>query len=163
MVTCSVTVLRRDRPSSVEAPRSDSSCANISSTSRWSCSRTSITSRCWSDIVRLLISTRGRPGTTRPRLRRYAVRRTRVPGRVLTDYHVHLRPDEDDTPAARYFTAANAENYRTVAQERGIAELGVAEHIHRFTQALDVWQHPWWRRWARDDVDAYCAFVREET
>jgi histidinol-phosphatase (PHP family) len=86
-----------------------------------------------------------------------------VPGRVLTDYHVHLRPDEDDTPAARYFTAANAENYRTVAQERGIAELGVAEHIHRFTQALDVWQHPWWRRWARDDVDAYCAFVREET
>jgi histidinol-phosphatase (PHP family) len=86
-----------------------------------------------------------------------------VPGRVLTDYHVHLRPDEDDTPAARYFTAANAENYRTVADERGIAELGVAEHIHRFTQALDVWQHPWWRRWARDDVDAYCAFVREDT
>jgi histidinol-phosphatase (PHP family) len=86
-----------------------------------------------------------------------------VPGRVLTDYHVHLRPDEDDTPAARYFTAANAENYRTVADERGIAELGVAEHIHRFTQALDVWKHPWWRRWARDDVDAYCAFVREET
>jgi histidinol-phosphatase (PHP family) len=86
-----------------------------------------------------------------------------VPGRVLTDYHVHLRPDEDDTPAARYFTAANAENYRTVAAERGIEELGVAEHIHRFTQALDVWRHPWWQRWARDDVDAYCAFVREET
>ena len=82
---------------------------------------------------------------------------------MLTDYHVHLRPDEDDTPAARYFTAANAENYRTVAEERGIAELGVAEHIHRFTQALDVWRHPWWQRWARDDVDAYCAFVREET
>jgi histidinol-phosphatase (PHP family) len=82
---------------------------------------------------------------------------------VLTDYHVHLRLDQDDTPPERYFTAANAERYRTVAEERGIAELGVAEHIHRFTQALDVWQHPWWRRWARDDVDAYCAFVREET
>jgi histidinol-phosphatase (PHP family) len=82
---------------------------------------------------------------------------------VLTDYHVHLRPDEPDTPAERHFTAANAERYRTVAEERGIAELGVAEHIHRFTQALEVWQHSWWRRWATDDVDAYCAWVREET
>jgi histidinol-phosphatase (PHP family) len=82
---------------------------------------------------------------------------------VLTDYHVHLRPDEDGTPAERYFTAANAERYREVAAERGIEELGVAEHIHRFTQALAIWQHPFWRRWALDDVDDYCAFVREET
>jgi histidinol-phosphatase (PHP family) len=82
---------------------------------------------------------------------------------VLTDYHVHLRPDGDDTPAPRYFTAANAERYREVATERGIAELGVAEHIHRFTQALEIWEHPWWRKWATDDVDAYCGFVRDET
>jgi len=82
---------------------------------------------------------------------------------MLTDYHVHLRPDADDSPAERYFTASNAERYRETATERGIEELGVAEHIHRFTQALAVWQHPWWRRWARDDVDDYCAFVREET
>ena len=82
---------------------------------------------------------------------------------MLTDYHVHLRPDEDDTPPERHFTAANAERYREAAAERGIAELGVAEHIHRFTQSLEVWQHPWWRRWARDDVDDYCQFVREQT
>jgi histidinol-phosphatase (PHP family) len=82
---------------------------------------------------------------------------------MLTDYHVHLRPDEEEAQASRYFTAANAERYRAAARERGIDELGVAEHIHRFTQALDVWEHPWWRRWARDDVDAYCAFVREQT
>ena len=82
---------------------------------------------------------------------------------MLTDYHVHLRPDEEDTPPARYFTAANAERYRAAAEERGIAELGVSEHIHRFTQSLGIWEHPWWRHWARDDVDAYCAFVREET
>ena len=82
---------------------------------------------------------------------------------MLTDYHVHLRPDEADTPPARYFTAANAERYRAAAEERGIAELGVSEHIHRFTQSLGIWEHPWWRHWARDDVDAYCAFVREET
>ncbi len=82
---------------------------------------------------------------------------------MLTDYHVHLRPDDEGTPAADYFTAGNAERYRAVAEERGISELGVAEHIHRFTQSLDVWQHPWWQKWARDDVDEYCAFVREET
>jgi histidinol-phosphatase (PHP family) len=82
---------------------------------------------------------------------------------MLTDYHVHLRPDEPDTPPARYFTAENAERYRVAAGEQGIEELGVAEHIYRFTAALDLWQHPFWRPWAVDDLDAYCEFVREET
>ncbi len=82
---------------------------------------------------------------------------------MLTDYHVHLRPDEPDTPPERYFTPANAERYRTMAEEHGVAELGVAEHVYRFSAALDVWQHPFWRRYATDDLDAYCAFVREET
>ncbi len=82
---------------------------------------------------------------------------------MLTDYHVHLRPDELEHTAASAFTAANAEHYREVASERGIEELGVAEHVHRFEQALDVWDHPFWRENARDDLDAYCAFVREQT
>ena len=79
---------------------------------------------------------------------------------MLTDYHVHLRPDEDDSTAERYFTAGNVERYREAAEERGIEELGVAEHIHRFVQSLDVWQHPWYRHWARDDIDEYCEFLR---
>ena len=29
---------------------------------------------------------------------------------MLTDYHVHLRPDEDDTPPERYFTDANVDS-----------------------------------------------------
>ncbi len=82
---------------------------------------------------------------------------------MLTDYHVHLRPDDAGASAEEFFTAANAERYRTVASERGIAELGVSEHVHRFAQALDVWRHPFWRDSARDDLDAYCAWVREET
>jgi histidinol-phosphatase (PHP family) len=82
---------------------------------------------------------------------------------MLTDYHVHLRPDAPDTPAERYFTGTNADDYRAAAGERGIEELGVSEHIYRFTQALDVWQHAYWRESAQDDLDAYCAFVREET
>ena len=88
----------------------------------------------------------------------------RVTARVLTDYHVHLRPDERRAHrAGAYFTAGNAERYREAAEEHGIAELGVAEHIHRFAQSLEVWQHPCWRQCARDDLDAYCGFVREET
>ena len=79
---------------------------------------------------------------------------------MLTDYHVHLRPDEDGSTAERYFTAANVESYREAASERGIEELGVAEHIHRFVQALEIWEHPWYRHWAQDDVDEYCDFVR---
>jgi histidinol-phosphatase (PHP family) len=82
---------------------------------------------------------------------------------VLTDYHVHLRPDGPDTPAERYFTEAGAERYRQAAGERGIAELGVSEHVYRFQQALEVWRHPFWEANARDDLDAYCEFVREDT
>ncbi len=82
---------------------------------------------------------------------------------MLTDYHVHLRPDELEATAAEHFTSANVERYREAASERGIAELGVSEHIYRFRQALDVWQHPFWRIHAVDDLDDYCRFVREET
>ncbi len=82
---------------------------------------------------------------------------------MLTDYHVHLRPDAENTTAAEYFTEANAERYREVATDRGIAELGVAEHVYRFTAALDVWQHPLWVENARDDIDRYCEFVRGST
>jgi histidinol-phosphatase (PHP family) len=82
---------------------------------------------------------------------------------VLTDYHVHLRPDDPGTAAERYFTAENADRYRTVAGEHDIEELGVSEHVYRFAQALAVWRHPFWREQAVDDLDAYCAFVREET
>jgi histidinol-phosphatase (PHP family) len=82
---------------------------------------------------------------------------------MLTDLHVHLRPDDPGTPAERHFTAANAQRYRTVAAERGITELGCSEHVYRFAQALEVWEHPLWRESARDDLDAYVDFLREET
>jgi histidinol-phosphatase (PHP family) len=79
---------------------------------------------------------------------------------VLTDYHLHLRPDEDGTPAERYFTTENVDRYLEAAAAAGIAELGVSEHVHRFTQALGLWRHPFWQEQARDDLDAYCEFVR---
>jgi histidinol-phosphatase (PHP family) len=82
---------------------------------------------------------------------------------MLTDLHVHLRPDGPEHGAAEAFTAANAERYQEVAAERGVEVLGVSEHVHRFRQALSVWQHPFWRENAHDDLDEYCHFVRQET
>jgi histidinol-phosphatase (PHP family) len=82
---------------------------------------------------------------------------------VLTDYHLHLRPDDLDASADECFTQENFERYRAAASERGIAELGVSEHVYRFEQALDIWRHPFWVSYATDDLDAYCTFVREQT
>jgi histidinol-phosphatase (PHP family) len=82
---------------------------------------------------------------------------------VLTDYHVHLRPDEPGTTFERFMTTDNAAAYRAAATERGIAELGVAEHIYRFKQALSVWDHELWRQESHDDIDEYVEFVRSET
>lgn len=79
---------------------------------------------------------------------------------MLTDYHLHLRPDAPETPPERYFTVENVERYREAAAAAGIDELGVSEHVYRFTQALDLWRHPFWREQARDDLDAYCEFAR---
>ena len=82
---------------------------------------------------------------------------------MLTDYHLHLRSDALEAGAAEHFTPANAQRYRQAAGQRGIEELGVSEHVYRFTQALEVWRHPFWVQQATDDLDAYCAFVREQT
>ncbi len=49
---------------------------------------------------------------------------------MLTDYHLHLRPDEDGTPPSRYFTEENVDRYRGAASERGIEELGVDPDEH---------------------------------
>jgi histidinol-phosphatase (PHP family) len=82
---------------------------------------------------------------------------------LLTDYHLHLRTDERENTPERFFTPGNVERYREAAEARGITELGVAEHIYRFTAALEIWQHPFWREYTHDDIDDYCGFVREET
>ena len=82
---------------------------------------------------------------------------------MLTDFHVHLRPDECPSTPPTTSPPPNAERYRETAAERGIEQLGVSEHVHRFTQALDVWGHPWWQHWARGRPRRVLRFVREET
>jgi histidinol-phosphatase (PHP family) len=79
---------------------------------------------------------------------------------MLTDYHLHLRPDEAGTTSELYFTTENVERYLDAAAAAGVEELGVSEHVYRFRQALDLWRHPLWVENAVDDLDAYCEFVR---
>lgn len=78
---------------------------------------------------------------------------------MLTDYHVHLRPDVLDAPPERYFTDENVGLYLRAAEAAGVGELGISEHVHRFRAALDVWRHPFWEEQALDDLDAYCEFL----
>jgi histidinol-phosphatase (PHP family) len=78
---------------------------------------------------------------------------------MLTDYHTHLRPDLPDTPPERYFTEENLRRYLDAARARGVAELGFAEHVYRFREALDVWRHPFWVECAHDSLDDYVQFV----
>ncbi len=80
---------------------------------------------------------------------------------MLTDYHVHLRDDDDDQPPDRVaFTVENVDRYLAAAEQAGIGELGCSEHVYRFRAALDIWRHPFWEQQAHDDLDAYCTFVR---
>jgi histidinol-phosphatase (PHP family) len=79
---------------------------------------------------------------------------------MLTDYHLHLRPDDEGATFERYFTSENVDRYLAAAEAAGIEELGVSEHVYRFRQALELWSHPLWIANARDDLDAYCEFVR---
>jgi histidinol-phosphatase (PHP family) len=78
---------------------------------------------------------------------------------VLTDYHLHLRPDDEGSPET-HFTMENVDRYLAAAEGQGIEELGVSEHVYRFRDALEIWQHPFWREQATDDLGAYCEFVR---
>ncbi|HSI81908.1 MAG TPA: histidinol-phosphatase [Solirubrobacterales bacterium] len=78
---------------------------------------------------------------------------------MLTDYHVHLRPDDADATPERYFTSETVDRYLEAARAANVEELGVSEHIHRFTEALEVWDHPFWQESATDDLGAYCEFV----
>jgi histidinol-phosphatase (PHP family) len=78
---------------------------------------------------------------------------------VLTDYHTHLRPDRAGTPPERFFTEENVRRYLDAAAARGIAELGFSEHVYRFRESLEIWQHPFWRECALDSLDEYVDFL----
>ena len=80
--------------------------------------------------------------------------------RVLTDYHVHLRP-RTSSGGRDYFTEANVDRYLAAAEEGGDrASWGPPSTSTASQQALDIWAPPVLGEQAHDDLDAYCEFVR---
>lgn len=79
---------------------------------------------------------------------------------AITDYHLHLRGDDLGARAADHFTPGNIARYVEAAEAAGVTDLGCAEHMYRFTEALTVWRHPFWDEWAIDDLDEYVEAVK---
>ena len=101
---------------------------------------------------------------TRPAARRAAARRERDPPPMLTDYHVHLRPDGAGTPRAELLHARE----RRALPRGGRASAGSPSWASPSTSTASARRSTSGstRSGARtrvDDLDAYCEFVREQT
>ena len=76
---------------------------------------------------------------------------------MLTDYHLHLEPDDHPPPCP--YTPERIEAYLETARARGVEEIGVTEHCHRFREFRQVMQaleapgaqHPAVARWLAGD------------
>ena len=89
---------------------------------------------------------------------------------MLTDYHLHLQPDGAAARAAHaegwdaaggYLSPAWIGRYTARARARGVREIAITEHVHRFAEAREWHPNPWWREEATEDVDAYCAALEQ--
>lgn len=84
---------------------------------------------------------------------------------MLTDYHMHLQPDGEGpraSAAARWdadgghLSRAWIARYTRRATARAVSEIAITEHVHRFSEARDWLDNPWWRAEATEDIDRYC-------
>ena len=80
---------------------------------------------------------------------------------MLTDYHLHLRPDEDDTPAERYLHGRERRPLPGRGgrrRDRGARRLRARLPLHARRSTSGAIR--FWEENAHDDLDAYCEFVR---
>jgi histidinol-phosphatase (PHP family) len=75
---------------------------------------------------------------------------------MLVDYHCHLAPD-DERLGPEWITHEWIAVYAAAARARGVDELALTEHCHRFQQAAGISQHEFWNETAHADLDAYVA------
>ena len=80
---------------------------------------------------------------------------------MLTDYHLHLRPDEPDTAAGALL---HRRERRALPRRRrrrpGSTSWASPSTSTASPRRSSLWRHPFWEEQARDDLDAYCEFVR---
>ena len=76
---------------------------------------------------------------------------------MIVDYHMHLR----DEANAIDHTADAAEKFVARAHERGVDEIGFAEHVYYFEQTRSLWPWPYYLERCHFDLDAYVDAVVE--
>lgn len=84
---------------------------------------------------------------------------------MLTDYHMHLTPDgvpEREAVAGEWRALGGPLSrgwigrYAERARSRAVSEIAFTEHVHRFVEAADWLDNPWWKGEAELLVDEYC-------
>jgi histidinol-phosphatase (PHP family) len=70
---------------------------------------------------------------------------------VIVDYHMHLR----DEAGGIEQTADAAERFVERAAERGVDEIGFAEHVYYFAQTRALWSVPYYTERCVYDLDVY--------
>jgi histidinol-phosphatase (PHP family) len=76
---------------------------------------------------------------------------------VIVDYHMHLRaPDE-----SLDHTLEGVERFVEVAAERGIGEIGFAEHVYYFEETRPLWTVPYHLDHCRHPLEPYVEAIVE--
>jgi histidinol-phosphatase (PHP family) len=77
---------------------------------------------------------------------------------VIADYHMHL-VDDDHPYTDADFTTERVAAYVAAAATAGVDEICFTDHVHRFRQARDWFDHPLWVADAVEDLTRYHATV----
>ena len=79
---------------------------------------------------------------------------------MLVDYHIHLATDHDAVVGQQLSVEAVRARARA-ARERGIEEICITEHTHRFAAVRGLFDDPFWNDTAVTDLGEYLAVVAE--
>lgn len=79
---------------------------------------------------------------------------------MVVDYHLHLRALRGDVEQIDH-TLDAVERYVGRAQECGVDEIGLSEHVYYFRQTEAIWELPYQQARCRHDLDRYCDVIVE--
>jgi histidinol-phosphatase (PHP family) len=79
---------------------------------------------------------------------------------MLVDYHLHLRASASPSEELDHTTEA-VERYAERALERGVAEIGITEHVYYFRETRSFWDLPYQLERCDQELGPYCDAVLE--
>lgn len=79
---------------------------------------------------------------------------------MLVDYHMHLRASRSGSEELDH-TVEAVERYVDRAQERGVDEIGITEHVYYFRETRGFWALPYQLDRCREGLGRYCEAVLE--